>query len=188
MVLAADVPPSPVGFFPFTLQIPPLTNLPSAAQAQPRSSPFVPRTAAGGLTPQFMGESGFTVQWHSSASKKKITREVAWLLNGSRSVMVEKGNGKHGNTGRAKEEVYEKEIAANPALSPRASPETLVTLSLPHSISHAAGPCTGISKRVGKSLSRLLLLEVPRGKAFAQRQFASHPSALEVIWCKEGQV
>lgn len=102
--------------------------------------------------------------------------------------MVEKGSGKHGNTGRAKEEVYEKEIAASPALSPRASPETLVTASRPHSISHAAGPCTGISKCVGKSLSRLLLLEVPRGKAFAQRQFASHPSALEVIWCKEGQV
>ena len=106
--------------------------------------------------------------------------------------MVEKGNGKHSNTRRAKEDAYEKEIAANPALSPRASPETIVALSLPHSISHAVGPCTGIRKsvgKVGKALSQLLLLEawLPRVKSFTQRHFASHPSVLEVIWCKPRQ-
>lgn len=98
--------------------------------------------------------------------------------------MVEKDNGKHSNIGRAKEEAYEKEIAANPALSPRASPETIAASSLPHSISHAAGACAGISQfvgKVGKALSPVLLLEawLPRIKPFAQRHFASHPSALE---------
>lgn len=101
--------------------------------------------------------------------------------------MVEKGNGKHSIIGRAKEEAYEKEIAANPALSPIASPESIVALSLPHSISHAAGPCTGISKYLGKNLYALLLLEawVPRFKPFSQRHFASHPSVLQIIWYKE---
>lgn len=98
--------------------------------------------------------------------------------------MVGKGNGRHSNIGRAKKEAYEKEIGANPALSPRASPATIVALFLPHSTSHAGDPA--ISKLVDKDLSPFLFPEawVPRIKPSAQRHFARHVSVLEVIWYK----
>lgn len=74
--------------------------------------------------------------------------------------MVGKGNSRHGHTGRAKKEAWEKEIPANPVLSPRASPGTKGASFLPHSISCAADPCTGIRKPAGKAPSLLLRLEV----------------------------
>lgn len=93
-------------------------------------------------------------------------------------------------SGGQRRKLMRRKIAANPAVSPRASPETIVASPLPHSISHAAGPCTQISKfvaKAGKALSPLLLLEawVPRMKFFAPRHFASHPAVLEVIQGKE---
>jgi len=158
--------------------------LSSAAQAQPYLSPFVPCTMSGGLTTLFT-RGGRAVslcnginQLQNNNNLRSCTASYA-----SRNLMVEKGNGKHGNMGRAQEEAYEKEIAVNPPLSPTASPETIVASSLPRSISHAAGPCAGISKsvgKVGKALYPLLLLEawMPRVNSFAQR----HLQAIPLCW------
>lgn len=60
------------------------------------------------------------VIWTSFKKKKKIW-EVVWLLNGSKNLMVEKGNGKQSKSGKTKEKAYEEEIATKPAFRLRAS-------------------------------------------------------------------
>lgn len=127
-VPAADVPPPHVGFFPFTLCIlshnrpPDQLLLLSTAQAQPYLSILVASTTSGSLTMLFMWQNGSTVQWYLPASKKNwFFWELVWLLNGSKNLIVEKGNGKQSKTGKTKEEAYEEEIATNPAFRLRAS-------------------------------------------------------------------
>lgn len=119
-------PPPPVGFFPFTLQISPTADL-LISSFFPQHKVFCIRVSLSRThhirKPHHVV---YVAEWLCCAVvltsfKKIIVWEVVWLLNGSKDLMAEKGNGKQHTTGKEKEEAYEEEITTNPAFWLRAS-------------------------------------------------------------------